>query len=113
MFKRCWLYKLNGNDVQGLIVDNKDDYDLLVESGYRDHPDKARETKKEIEVKEEVNTDLPFEDIKKLKWNALRGHAKALELKLGVDIMRHKSGREDILNRIEEVLNGDSTAVHK
>ena len=42
----CWLYKQIGNDVKGLIVENQDDYDLMINQGYKDNPRNCKEEPK-------------------------------------------------------------------
>ena len=116
LFPRRWLYKQIGNDIKGLIVDNREDYELLVKEGYKDSPKKCKEEVKEIkeevsEVKEKDSVEEPISpndiDYDSLSWNELRGKAKELEKLLGVEIIKQGSNKESILNRIKELLNKD------
>ena len=43
MFNRKWIYKVVGNDIEGLIVDTEDDYKLLMSQGYVDTHKEAKE----------------------------------------------------------------------
>ena len=41
MFNRRWVYKPEGNNFQGLIVNTQEEFDLLANQGYVDHHNPA------------------------------------------------------------------------
>jgi hypothetical protein len=66
-FDKCWLYNKVNGEIKGLILDNQEDYDLMVSKGYVDSPKKIgkkEEEKKEIiepVVVEEPKTEIDFD----------------------------------------------------
>ena len=60
IFNVCWLYKQIDSNIKGLIVKNKEDYDLLISQGYKNSP---KECKKETPVSES-NKEAVIEQVK-------------------------------------------------
>ena len=125
-FSPQWVYKLIDGKVNGFICNNEADFKVLLEGGYTDHP-KAAEKKEKHSVYEyyfektgskkpevkEPETDISIKEVEALNWPSLKKYAKQLEGVFKTDIVSRHSKREDVISKIKELRNADSTSTDK
>lgn len=121
-FHRRWLYKWVGSALKALIVENREDFDLLKSNGYlstNKKPEQILERKKQKEKAEKEDWLDVFKDSisgKTFRGNDLSGKKNELEKlaleKLDIDLDK-KFSLANMLQKVEELKNGNSTGLNK
>ena len=121
-FHRRWLYKWVGSALKAVIVENREDFDLLKSNGYlstNKKPEQILERKKQKEKAEKEDWLDVFKDSisgKTFRGNDLSGKKNELEKlaleKLDIDLDK-KFSLANMLQKVEELKNGNSTGLNK
>tara|TARA_R110000751_G_C13540994_1_gene455119 strand:- start:31 stop:390 length:360 start_codon:yes stop_codon:yes gene_type:complete len=116
------LYKWVGSALKALIVENREDFDLLKSNGYlstNKKPEQILERKKQKEKAEKEDWLDVFKDSisgKTFRGNDLSGKKNELEKlaleKLDIDLDK-KFSLANMLQKVEELKNGNSTGLNK
>ena len=121
VFSPCWLY----NKEKGLIVNEEEDFKVLIGSGYSDSPKAAKDGVKHPAYEQyfensgvkkpeirDVDSDIPLEEVDNLSWPELKKYAKKLEGVFKTDIVSRHSKKADVLKKIKELRNANSSSTH-
>lgn len=126
VFSPQWVHGFKDGTVKSLICREEADFKVLIQGGYTDSPKAAKENKKhpafefyfddkgsQIPEVEDVKTDLAIEDVEALPWPELKAYAKKLEGVFSTDIVSRHSKKVDVIKKIKELRNADSSSTDK
>lgn len=119
--KYCLAFVATDGEIEELKNHFNESYDSLLI--YKEiNVNDARDILKECIEEEPIKIDVPFIEklpweevdykdvnLEKLSWHEVRAFAKVLEKELKVEVIEKGFKRNQIENRIDEVLNGDRT----
>ena len=121
-FEPQWVHSKD----KSIVCHDEADFKVLIEGGYTDSPKAAKEGKKhpayEFYFEKsgtkkpeyiEPKVDSTIYEVETLSWPELKKYAKKLEGVFKTDIVSRHSKKEDVLKKIKELRNGNSSKSNK